>query len=465
MNEINHILNILLLSVILFAVILLSLRYFFQKRDLLITLALVIKIATAKINSVSVAPMNAASGIIWGQTGNCLVYSPCDQEGHAIVLGGSGSGKTSALLIPTLRSWTGSSFVIDISGDISSHVDCPHKMIFEPGNQNTVTYNVFSAIDDAKEGEKHELLERLAYLIMPVNEHASEAGAFYQSEGRKILTAALIAYYFAGLDFIEICEHIISCGWRELLNDIASHDNQRANNYIASFQGANESNTAGCKQALDAKIKLFATNDSVKACIGRPSSQWIDSFSPASLETHNVFCIIPDAKLALYAPLLHIITSQCLDYFSERNNWNHNILFALDEFASFGRMDIIGALRKLRKKGIRIMVLTQSVADIDLIYGKAERQAMFNNFRYKVVLEASDPETQKYIADLIGMEEKKTVNVTKTGFFNSIASITESKHKDYIVAPSNLSQLKNKLLLLTPDGLITLRKNYYFKNK
>ena len=43
------------------------------------------------------------------------------------------------------------------------------------------------------------------------------------------------------------------------------------------------------------------------------------------------------------------------------------ILFCLDEFASFGKLQITEALRKLRKRHIRIMVLTQSLADLDMI--------------------------------------------------------------------------------------------------
>lgn len=53
------------------------------------------------------------------------------------------------------------------------------------------------------------------------------------------------------------------------------------------------------------------------------------------------------------------------------------------------------------------MILTQSMADIDLLYGKAERMAMMNNFSFKVILEASDTETQDYFAKLIGYKPTK----------------------------------------------------------
>ena len=59
-----------------------------------------------------------ARGILFGKKLSLLAYSPEQDEGHILVMGPSGTGKTSALLIPTLRSWQGTALVVDISGDI-----------------------------------------------------------------------------------------------------------------------------------------------------------------------------------------------------------------------------------------------------------------------------------------------------------------------------------------------------------
>ena len=69
------------------------------------------------------ARKSKAKGIIFGKEKSAYVYSPTSQEGHVAVFGGSGLGKTSAILIPTLRSWSGTSFTIDISGDICKNVE------------------------------------------------------------------------------------------------------------------------------------------------------------------------------------------------------------------------------------------------------------------------------------------------------------------------------------------------------
>lgn len=402
-----------------------------------------------------------AHGAVFGKQGLKVIYSPTNQEGHIAVFGGSGLGKTSALLIPTLRSWTGTSFTIDISGDICKNVDIPHKMIYEPANPKSIPYNIFGPIDRLKnEDDKNEALEELAFLMMPDDEKMADTAKFFNTEGRKILTASLIAFYHAGMDFIPICEKIVGSSWKDLFNGIDSTEYDKAIQYINSFAGASEQNTAGCKQSADAVLKLFATNERVKRTIRRPYSHEV-AFTPSRLEKNNVFVVVDDSKLKLYAPLLHIITAQSLEYFSNRSNDSKTtILFCLDEFASLGKMEITDALRKLRKKHVRIMMLTQSMADIDLIYGHDERMAMMNNYRFKLVLGADDTDTQEYFAKLIGYQDTKKHSTSSNA---NQTTHTESEAKEWVIEPAELARLGKELVLLHPDGYLKLKKNFYYK--
>lgn len=412
-------------------------------------------------NQLKKASKAKAHGVVFGKKGMNVIYSPTNQEGHIAVFGGSGLGKTSALLIPTLRSWTGTSFTIDISGDICQNVDIPNKMIYEPANPKSIPYNIFEPIDRLKnEDDKNEALEELAFLMMPDYEKMADTAKFFNTEGRKILTASLIAFYHTGMDFIPICEKIVSSSWKDLFNAIDSTEYDKAIQYINSFVGSSEQNTAGCKQSADAVLKLFATNERIKRTIRRPYSQEV-AFTPSMLEKNNVFVVVDDSKLKLYSPLLHIITAQSLEYFSNRSNDSKTtILFCLDEFASLGKMEITDALRKLRKKHIRIMTLTQSMADIDLIYGHDERMAMMNNYRFKVILGADDTDTQEYFAKLIGYKNTKKHSTSSNA---NQKTYTESEAKEWVIEPAELARLGKELVLLHPDGHLKLKKNFYYK--
>lgn len=402
-------------------------------------------------------------GITFGKViGPIMAYSKYNREGHVLAMGGSGTGKTSALLIPSLDSWDGSSFTIDISGDIEKNTHMDDKLIYEPEAMNTVPYNVFYAIDkQCSDADKNQALEKLAFLLMPdlPPQEASANARFYNDEGRKILTASLIAFYHNGYDFIDICTKIMESNYKQLFSEIDNTGNELAIRYINSFDGAPEQNTAGCKQSADAAIKLFATNHYVMNSVRRPRNGE-ESFTPDSIENNNVFFIVNDSRLDVYSPLVHLVVAQVLEYFSNRSNAaEHNILLCLDELASFGKLELVGALRKLRKKKVRIFCLTQSLADLNMIYGHEETKAMLNNFAYKVVLSASDTETQEYFTKLIGHKD-----VSKS-FYNRLLEHkgVAIKQKEYAIEPEALGYLGNKLILLYPGGYVKLRKKYYFK--
>lgn len=421
-------------------------------------------------NSLKTAKKKEVEGIVFGKVKKDVVaYSPTQDEGHLSVFGGSGSGKTSALLIPTLRVWKGNAFVIDISGDIIKNVPSENALVYDVEDKKTTPFNIFGAIDKMEdEDDKNEALEKLAFLLMPDNVNANANAKFFTDEGRKILTASLICYYKQGLDFIQIAEKIVRNSWKDLFSDIDKSGNMKAIQYINSFVGANEANTAGCKQSADGAMKLFATNERIKKGIRRPVG-FEECFTPATLEEKSAFVKIEDAKLDLYSPILHIITAQTLEFLSARENKKGpKILLCLDEFASLGKMEILGALRKLRKKNVRIMVITQSLSDLELIYGHNETKSMMNNFSYQVILQANDTDTQKYFAELIGQVERERQSTTERGggglLSNPDVSITRSSSKEFIIEPSSLRRLGDNLIVLHPNGYDVLEKNFYFKD-
>lgn len=406
-----------------------------------------------------------ADGIVFGRAcPGVLACSPSAAEGHIAVFGGSGLGKTSALLIPTLRAWTGAALTIDISGDICSNVP-GDKLIFAPlAPDNSCCYSPFYRIDLLEdEAYQDEALEQLAYLLMPrpVGQ-TSDSSAFFIGEGRKILIAALLAGYHSGKDFVEICRNIVSLSWQDLFSEIDKAKYPLASSYINPFMGANEKNTAGCKQSVDEAVGLFARNRRVMAALHRPAPGEL-CYTPPCLERQQVYIIVPDEALEQLAPLLHLITAQTLEYISMRPlDAKTPILLALDEFASLGKLDITPALRKARKRHTRIMVLTQSMADLDLIYGKEERASMMANFAFKAVLGAADTDTQEYFSKLIGMADKAKESHTMSGLSPSSRTITTEQR--YAIEPCSLANLGDYLILLHPGGYTRLRKAFYFKS-
>ena len=422
--------------------------------------------------AVKFASAARAHGVIFGKRRGRLAYSPENAEGHIGVFSASGTGKTAAVGIPTLRSWKGTSFVVDISGDILRNCSqMPDKLVFEPDNSSTNPYNIFAAIDILQSSDdRHEALEQLAFLLMPEPPQMNENARFFLVNGRKILTSALIAFYDQGMDFIPICEKIVSSSWIDLFRSIDQTGNHAARMYINGFEGASEQNTSGCKQSCDDSIKLFATNSHIKRSIRRPMSAET-AVEPQKIEENNLFVVVTEDKLSLYSPLLNVISSQIMQYIGTRQVSVNSptILLFLDEFGSL-KIDadlVLDAVRRFRKRRCRVMLLTQNTVDLDLIYGKNASRAILSNLRYKALLGGlGEPESQKYFAELIGYTIAKRKSTTSS---NTNISQTKAESREWLIEPADLDrQGRNSLLLLSSDfehGYIKLKKNFYFKNK
>lgn len=413
-----------------------------------------------------------AHGIIFGKKGWKLVYSPeqAPSGGHIGVFSATGTGKSSCMGIPSLRSWKGTSYTIDISGDIEMNCpDMPHKLVYAPEKPDTTPYNIFAPIDDLDEIEdKYEALEQLAFLLMPEEPNMNDNARFFLVNGRKILTASLIAFYSKGMDFIEIAERIVGSSWQELFRDIDNTENIDAMRYINGFEGANEANTAGCKQSADDALKLFSTNGKIKRSIRRPK-KGEQAVEPKKIEYNNIFVVVGEDKLSLYAPLMNILTSQIMQYIGTRKVKKNSpsVLLFLDEFGSL-KLDselILDGVRRFRKRRCRIMVLMQNTVDLNLLYGADATRAILSNLKYKVLLGGlGEPESQKYFAELIGYKDSTKHSTSSNA---KQTTHTESEAKEWVIEPADLDrQGKDTVILIAadePDGYMKLKKNYYFK--
>lgn len=139
------------------------------------------------------------------------------------------------------------------------------------------------------------------------------------------------------------------------------------------------------------------------------------------------------------------------------------ILLVLDEFASLNleSKTILSCIRKYRKRKARLMLLTQNLSDLHLLYGIETTKAIMANLRFKVLLGGlSEPDSQKYFADLIGYKKIKKRSISKS---TNSKTITESEEKEYIIPPAELDrQGKDVAILIYPDnqGYMLLEKNF-----
>ena len=110
------------------------------------------------------------------------------------------------------------------------------------------------------------------------------------------------------------------------------------------------------------------------------------------------------------------------------------------------------------------MIMTQNLADLDLLYGHETTRALMANLRFKVLLGGlGETESQEYFAKLIGYKDTTRRSTSKS---STNTTQTESEAKEYVIEPADLDrQGKDVAILIHPEneGYMKLKKNYYFK--
>lgn len=206
-------------------------------------------------------------------------------------------------------------------------------------------------------------------------------------------------------------------------------------------------------------MQLFISNERVRQLLRRPQPGEQSIKADSSGETF-VLINVPDARLELLSPVVHLILGQTLHALSERPlDRTDPVLLEIDEFAAFGRLNIVPTLRKIRKRHVRVMICTQALADLDKVYGIEDRLSILSNTAYKVILGISDRDTQRVVSDMIGSKRQTALDAVKEMLLPDYRYDPNQR----AIEPSDLGRLGDKLLLLHPGGYEKLTKNYYFK--
>lgn len=144
----------------------------------------------------------------------------------------------------------------------------------------------------------------------------------------------------------------------------------------------------------------------------------------------------------------------------------------LDEFPQIGKIpDIINSLAVLRYKKVTICLIAQSLAQLEMIYGRDARKVIADNCTFKAVLGATDAETQEYFSKLVGTYEKlKTqYNQNYSPFDIHSGSGRQSSYDDGkpIIRPEEFATLQNELILLypMPSNFCRVQKQPYYLEK
>ena len=411
------------------------------------------------------------TGIVLGKYKGKYVCRDINADGHVFLIGGSGSGKSSCYVIPSLLvNSTTRIFAIDIKGELSyKSAKCAdeHVLIFNPQDRSKYGYNPFFNLDEKNSSQKIlEVMQTIVYSLIPMP--AGLKDPFWKNSARNLLLGLLIYYYKCGVvDFVSIIDAILGQPVRVSINDVMQKANKKSAEYryINQFSAMEDETLGGIVAEMNNHIVIFANDQDIRYAFRDNGCK----INPHLLEEgYSIYLSIREEKLSAYYDVMQLIINQTLAELEKRPEDAEPVLFIIDELPrilSAGKIDrLLDGARTLRSRHVVLFLITQSTEALMSAFTENEVNDLISNCPYIIVLSASSPKTQKSVCSWCGKYKAKKQSWSGTGKDRKVSVSFEEKD---IVEPSELMTLANsgEAILISPWGYNRVTKVPYYEDR
>lgn len=401
----------------------------------------------------------------FGKSGLNYIGRREEDEGHILCIGGSGSGKSSCVAIPTLYTWDGPLFAIDIKGELSENAPYRHNnYVIDPFQSESYGYDPFEILKSYSEEDIVHGIQDIVFSIIPDDGKDHGGEKFWEDNARSYLSGIYLWGFRNGKSFTALNEMICGQDARETMEAIQkscsiSHI-ATVMLYLGGFVKMNDKTLDCIVSTAKAAVELFAVDKTLKDTINREKKV----IPRMLLEGARIFLKIPEEMIEPWRPYLNMITQQFLRECSRfPDGGGQHVLLMIDEFARLGRIKgIENSMATLRSKGCTVCLLTQSISQIDAIYGEQLRRVIVDNAAYDLIFSVSDTAGQEEIAKMIG---KGWFTLESDSDAGELFKKRYSRHKEhrYKVEPESLRDLGDKLIVIGKKGFCRVEKVPYYK--
>lgn len=447
-----------------------------------------------------IQPKHKAEGLYFG-TKSLLgfdsdfdIAKPSNLEGNVLVIGGPGKGKSSCIAMKTLQTFDGSIVAIDIKGELSEQYEKLLKrgkvtrpfIKFSPMEEDGRRYDPYALLRKCGDEYIVQHARELAFSIIPLPPDVNEP--FWIESAQNLFTGAILYYFGLGASFSQTIIGIQNTPVMELIDEIVDSGNKNALMFINQFRGMEVEVLSGIATDMANRIMVFGTDPFINKALGDVRED-DNCFTWEEMEKNNIFLCIPEDKIEQWGNVITLMENQLFRVLERRpdkyNSKGINVvpaLILLDEFPRLGKMEIANAIATLRSKNVTFEILIQSLAQLDLTYGKMTRQIISDTCSYKVFLGADDPESRQYMSEVVGSygannrcydlfhraNTSSVVQILKTLPFIRNLTIAQynfhtSKQHEPFIRPEEFSRLKD-IVLVTPEGACRIEKYPHYRD-
>ena len=291
---------------------------------------------------------------------------------------------------------------------------------------------------------------------------------FWVESERALFAASLLYFFKLGLSFSEAVCEIMSTSTSSLCEKLSTSPEIQMRMLLGNPAQLKSDVLTAIDRGMRNKLMLLSSNlyishDFPGTREGAKCFTWED------LEHSNIFLRVTADKVEHWGGAINLMPTQILyhpdvhpEKYKQEAEQIPQTLLLRDEFARFGKMDMLPAsMATLRSKKVNICLLVQRIAQIDAIYGAAERRIILDNCQFQAILRANDPGTQEALCKLIGtrIQRHHSVSQQRDSSMKGITgySINVSEVRDWMVCPHEFATLE-VVLLLTPHGFLRMQK-------
>ena len=413
-------------------------------------------------------------GVANGREQEYYIGMPQGADGNILIVGGSGSGKSTGIIEPTLKTWRGAICATDIKGELSRYYEEARKrneemrpyIVFDPTQVDGLSYDPFWwVLQDDADNRVANVMDIVRTIIPSL---PNENQPFWRESEQAILAAGLLYYYECGLSFSQSLGKLLDVDLKQFIEEVNASDNLYARFILGKrFSELEDRLLADFDRGLRNKLSTLVVDEKISHAF-RGEREGARCFNWSDLDRFNIFLRIPLDKTEQWGGAINLMYAQLIRYLERRpekhtaegqNNIQTLLLF--DEFPQLGKLEMItSAVSTLRSKSVNMCLVVQSIAQLDMIYGEHARRVIFDNCQYQIFLRANDRETQKLLSDLIGTTNVLQESVSKqtnedgktTGYSKQRTEAREPR-----VFPHEFSTLQD-VLLASPFGVCRVKK-------
>ena len=433
--------------------------------------------------------LDADSGVFFGldRDHGYYVGKSSTMDGHICVIGESGRGKTESIVKPTILTYqNGSTIVFDFKDNLHKHwistarslgkrsvvfwpdgpVGCScHYDPLEPMRRNN-SANIVAATTD------------LAYALIPLPDGTKEP--IWIETAQNYLIGVIIYNYFLDMNFPEIMMLILNTPVTEMIKNIMQDDVEEATLakiFINKLTDVDPKIVSNIGMELNRLAFFVADQNLMDLLTPTENDDLLDwEAISKSVEPIDVFISVPESKLDYYKPILRLMANQLIRTLEQRPQRTFSsgtelppILVLMDEFSRLGKFPAItSGLMTLRSAGVTFAIFIQSIASLDEIYGHTTARVILDNCSYKVILGASDVESQQYLSNLVGSvaTPQGSISESYNMFTNQVIGYSRNigVTLEPVIYPQEFSSMTD-VVVVSPDGYFRIDKIPYYSHK